>query len=144
MFAKPTRDRIGRADQHNEYQLTRRGAEFVEKRGLMQTNRADVADLIYFLAIARHRSFSRAAVEIGVSASALSHSLKGLESRLGVRLLNRTTKSVTLTVAGEALAEAIGHPFEAIDGALDTQIDSEAPQAEESVSMRQSRQLTSF
>ncbi len=67
----------------------------------MQTNRADIADLTYFLAIARHRSFSRAAIEIGVSASALSHALKGLESRLGVRLLNRTTKSVTLTAAGE-------------------------------------------
>ncbi|MBV4455529.1 MULTISPECIES: LysR family transcriptional regulator [Pseudomonas] len=86
----------------------------------MQTSRADVADLIYFLAIARHRSFSRAAVEIGVSASALSHALKGLESRLGVRLLNRTTKSVTLTAAGEALAQSIGDPFEAIDTALET------------------------
>lgn len=86
----------------------------------MQINRADVADLIYFLAIARHRSFTRAAVEIGVSASALSHALKGLESRLGVRLLNRTTKSVTLTTAGETLAESIVHPFGAIDGALET------------------------
>ncbi|KRP66967.1 LysR family transcriptional regulator [Pseudomonas orientalis] len=86
----------------------------------MQTSRADVADLIYFLAIARHRSFSRAAVEIGVSASALSHALKGLENRLGVRLLNRTTKSVTLTAAGEALAQSIGDPFEAIDTALET------------------------
>lgn len=85
----------------------------------MQTSRADVADLIYFLAIARHRSFSRAAVEIGVSASALSHALKGLESRLGVRLLNRTTKSVTLTAAGETLAQSIGDPFEAIDTALE-------------------------
>jgi len=86
----------------------------------MQTQRADVADLIYFRTIARHRSFSRAAVEIGVSASALSHALKGLESRLGVRLLNRTTKSVTLTTAGEALIEAIGQPLEAIDEALET------------------------
>lgn len=86
----------------------------------MQTNRSDVADLIYFLAIARHRSFSRAAVEMGVSASALSHALKGLESRLGVRLLNRTTKSVTLTTAGEALATSVGQPFEAIDNALET------------------------
>nr|HDI1586245.1 LysR family transcriptional regulator [Klebsiella pneumoniae] len=63
----------------------------------MQISRADVADLIYFMAIARHRSFSRAAIELGVSASALSHALKGLETRLGVRLLNRTTKSVTPT-----------------------------------------------
>lgn len=65
----------------------------------MQISRADVADLIYFMAIARHRSFSRAAIELGVSASALSHALKGLETRLGVRLLNRTTKSVTPTAA---------------------------------------------
>lgn len=86
----------------------------------MQTNRADIADLTYFLAIARHRSFSRAAIEIGVSASALSHALKGLESRLGVRLLNRTTKSVTLTAAGETLAAAIGEPFEVIDTAMET------------------------
>lgn len=86
----------------------------------MQTNRADIADLTYFLAIARHRSFSRAAIEIGVSASALSHALKALEGRLGVRLLNRTTKSVTLTAAGEALAAAIGEPFEVIDTALET------------------------
>ena len=67
----------------------------------MQISRADVADLIYFMAIARHRSFSRAAIELGVSASALSHALKGLETRLGVRLLNRTTKSVTPTAAAE-------------------------------------------
>ncbi|MGF6873009.1 LysR family transcriptional regulator [Paraburkholderia sp. MM5477-R1] len=86
----------------------------------MQINRADVADLIYFLAIARHRSFSRAAIELGVSTSALSHALKGLENRLGVRLLNRTTKSVTLTGAGDALAASVGQPFEAIDNALET------------------------
>ncbi len=86
----------------------------------MQITRAAVADLIYFLAIARHRSFSRASVELGVSASALSHALKGLEARLGVRLLNRTTKSVTLTAAGEQLAASIGQPFESIDTALET------------------------
>jgi DNA-binding transcriptional LysR family regulator len=86
----------------------------------MQTNRTDIADLIYFLAIARHRSFSRAAIELGVSASALSHALKGLENRLGVRLLNRTTKSVTLTAAGDALATSIGQPFEVIDNAMET------------------------
>ncbi|TPQ40957.1 LysR substrate-binding domain-containing protein [Cupriavidus pinatubonensis] len=86
----------------------------------MHTSRADVADLIYFLAIARHGSFSRAAVELGVSASALSHALKGFESRLGVRLLNRTTKSVTLTAAGDALANATRRPIFAIDEALET------------------------
>ncbi|MBP2199005.1 DNA-binding transcriptional LysR family regulator [Pantoea cypripedii] len=76
----------------------------------MQTSRSDVADLIYFMPIARHRSFSRAAVEIGVSASASSHALKGMEERLGVRLLNRTTKSGTLTTAGEALAQVATQP----------------------------------
>ncbi|CCJ83965.1 LysR family transcriptional regulator [Cronobacter dublinensis] len=86
----------------------------------MQTSRADIADLIYFLAIARHRSFTRAAVESGVSASALSHALKGLETRLGVRLFNRTTKSVTLRAAGEVLVQAILKPFEAIDDALES------------------------
>ncbi len=76
----------------------------------MQISRADVADLIYFMAIARHRSFSRAAIELGVSASALSHALKGLETRLGVRLLNRTTKSVTPTAAGEELVQSVLQP----------------------------------
>lgn len=77
----------------------------------MQISRADVADLIYFMAIARHRSFSRAAIELGVSASALSHALKGLETRLGVRLLNRTTKSVTPTAAGEELVQSVSSAF---------------------------------
>lgn len=86
----------------------------------MHTSRSDVADLIYFLAIAKHRSFSRAAIELGISASALSHALKGFESRLGVRLLNRTTKSVTLTAAGDALAASTATPIEAIDIALET------------------------
>ncbi len=86
----------------------------------MQISRADVADLIYFMAIARHRSFSRAAIELGVSASALSHALKGLETRLGVRLLNRTTKSVTPTAAGEELVQSVLQPFDTIEGALES------------------------
>ncbi|WP_273908241.1 LysR family transcriptional regulator, partial [Enterobacter bugandensis] len=86
----------------------------------MQISRADVADLIYFMAIARHRSFSRAAIELGVSASALSHALKGLETRLGVRLLNRTTKSVTPTAAGEELVQSVLQPFDKIEGALES------------------------
>ena len=86
----------------------------------MQISRAEVADLIYFRAIARHRSFSRAAIELGVSASALSHALKGLETRLGVRLLNRTTKSVTPTAAGEELVQSVLQPFDTIEGALES------------------------
>lgn len=85
----------------------------------MQLSRTDLADFSYFLAIARHRNFRRAGLELGVSASALSHSLKGLEARLGVRLLNRTSRSVTLTAAGEELRAAIAAHFEAIGSAAD-------------------------
>jgi DNA-binding transcriptional LysR family regulator len=85
----------------------------------MQISRADLADFSYFLAIAKHRGFRRAGLELGVSASALSHSLKGLETRLGVRLLNRTNRSVTLTAAGEELLAAIHDPFETIASAVE-------------------------
>ncbi|MDP4004078.1 LysR family transcriptional regulator [Methylobacterium sp. NEAU K] len=85
----------------------------------MQLSRADLADFGYFLAIAKHRSFRRAGLELGVSASALSHALKGLETRLGVRLLNRTNRSVTLTAAGEELFAAVEAPFAAIGMAVE-------------------------
>lgn len=85
----------------------------------MLPNRSDLADFAYFLAIARHRNFRRAGLEIGVSASALSHSLKGLEDRLGVRLVNRTNRSVTLTAAGEELQAAIAEPFDVIGEAAE-------------------------
>lgn len=85
----------------------------------MQLSRGDLADFNYFLVIAKHRNFRRAGLELGVSASALSHSLKALEARLGVRLLNRTNRSVTLTAAGEELLTAIRGPFEAIGIAAD-------------------------
>ncbi|MDF2901148.1 MAG: LysR family transcriptional regulator, partial [Phenylobacterium sp.] len=63
--------------------------------------------------------FRRAGLELGLSASALSHALRGLEERLGVRLLNRTSRSVTLTAAGEALQAAVQDPFHQIGQALD-------------------------
>lgn len=85
----------------------------------MQFRRADLADLTYFLEIAKHRSFRRAGLELEVSASALSHALRGLEERLGVRLLNRTSRSVTLTAAGEALQAAVLQPFDQIGQALE-------------------------
>lgn len=85
----------------------------------MQFRRSDLADLSYFLEIAKHRNFRRAGLELGLSASALSHALRGLEERLGVRLLNRTSRSVTLTAAGEALQAAVQGPFHQIGQALD-------------------------
>jgi DNA-binding transcriptional LysR family regulator len=85
----------------------------------VQRNRANLADVGSFLAIARHRSFRRAGLELGVSASALSHALKGLETRLGVRLFNRTNRSVTLTAAGEELFAAVEGPFTSIGSAVE-------------------------
>ena len=85
----------------------------------MQLNRADLADFAYFTAIARHGSFRRAAVDFDVSPSALSHAISGLEDRLGVRLLNRTTRSVTLTAAGEELLETIRDPLDQIGQAVE-------------------------
>ncbi len=85
----------------------------------MQFRRSDLTDLSYFLELAKHRNFRKAGLELGISASALSHSLRGFEERLGVRLLNRTTRSVTLTAAGEALHTAVVGPFEEIGRAVD-------------------------
>jgi DNA-binding transcriptional LysR family regulator len=85
----------------------------------MQFGRSDLADFPYFLATAKHRSFRRAALELGISASALSHAIKGLEARMGIRLLNRNNRSVTLTAAGEQLQAAISSPFEAIGQAVE-------------------------
>ena len=85
----------------------------------MKITRGDLADVGYFLEIAKHRSFRRAGLELGVSASALSHALKGLEARIGVRLLNRTSRSVTLTAAGEELSAAVEAPFTAIGAAVE-------------------------
>ncbi|CAD5109998.1 LysR family transcriptional regulator [Zestomonas carbonaria] len=77
------------------------------------------ADLSIFLSIAQHLSFSRAAVDLGLSPSALSHALRGLEERLGVRLFNRTTRSVALTEAGERLYSRVKPAFRDIDDALE-------------------------
>ena len=75
-------------------------------------------DLTGFLAVANERSFTRAAAKLGVSQSALSHSIRNLEERLGVRLLTRTTRSVAPTEAGERLLHTIGPRFEEIDAEL--------------------------
>jgi DNA-binding transcriptional LysR family regulator len=80
--------------------------------------RDNVNDLIAFLAVARERSFTRAAAQLGVSQSALSHTVRALEARLGLRLLTRTTRSVAPTEAGERLIRTIGPHFEGIDAEL--------------------------
>lgn len=75
-------------------------------------------DLIAFLVVARERSFTRAAAKLGLSQSALSHSMRGLEERMGIRLLTRTTRSVSPTEAGERLAERLGPHFSEIESEL--------------------------
>ena len=77
--------------------------------------RQNVNDLLAFLAVARDRSFTKAAAKLGVSQSALSHTVRGLEARLGLRLLARTTRSVSPTEAGERLLQTVGHRFEEIE-----------------------------
>lgn len=76
------------------------------------------ADLVAFLAIAREQSFTRAAAQLGVSQSALSQTMRGLETRLGVRLLTRTTRRVSPTEAGERLLRSIGPRFAEVDAEL--------------------------
>jgi DNA-binding transcriptional LysR family regulator len=78
-----------------------------------------LSDLTAFLAVARERSFTRAAGQLGLSPSALSHTIRGLEERLGVRLLTRTTRSVSPTEAGERLLRTIGPHFDEIRLELD-------------------------
>lgn len=81
-------------------------------------SRADLADLNSFLVVEGHRSFTKAAVELGVTTSALSHSIRNLETRLGVRLLNRTNRAVSPTDAGATLAKRLAVGFQEIGGAL--------------------------
>jgi DNA-binding transcriptional LysR family regulator len=80
--------------------------------------REDLADLVVFLAVADERSFTRAAAKLGASQSALSHTIRRLEERLGVRLLTRTTRSVAPTEAGERLIETVRPAFDDIDARL--------------------------
>src|SRR5882762_9506074 len=80
--------------------------------------RTNLNDVVAFLAVARKKSFTRAAAQLGVSQSALSHAISGLEARLGVRVLARTTRSVAPTEAGKRLLRAIGPRLEEIDAEL--------------------------
>ncbi|MGE3148282.1 MAG: LysR family transcriptional regulator [Pseudorhodoplanes sp.] len=80
--------------------------------------RDNVNDLLAFLAVARERSFTRAARKAGLSQSALSHTIRQLEERLGVRLLTRTTRAVAPTEAGQRLLDSIGPSFDEIETQL--------------------------
>ncbi|MBS7538975.1 LysR family transcriptional regulator [Ancylobacter lacus] len=81
--------------------------------------RENINDLLAFIAVARDRSFTRAAARMGVSQSALSHTIRQLEERLGVRLLTRTTRAVSPTEAGERLLDGIAPHFDEIEAHVD-------------------------
>ncbi|WP_116138955.1 LysR family transcriptional regulator [Trinickia diaoshuihuensis] len=80
--------------------------------------RENVTDLLAFIAVAREGSFTRASAKLGVTQSALSHTLRALEARMGVRLLSRTTRSVAPTAAGERLLKTVAPRFEEIESEL--------------------------
>src|SRR5258707_3120874 len=82
-------------------------------------DRGNLADLTAFIAVADHLSFRAAASQLGVTPSALSHSMRQLEERLGARLLNRTTRSVSVTDAGLRLLERLRPAMSQITGALE-------------------------
>ncbi|MBU6420046.1 MAG: LysR family transcriptional regulator [Proteobacteria bacterium] len=82
--------------------------------------RDHINEMTAFLAVARERSFTRAAAELGVTPSALSHTIRGLEERLGLRLLSRTTRNVATTDAGERLMRRVGPLFEQVSAELDS------------------------
>ena len=80
--------------------------------------RDDLSDLLVFLEVARHRSFTKAAKKLGLSQSTLSHAVRRLEASLGVRLLTRTTRSVAPTIAGEQLTLSAGPRLEEVQAEM--------------------------
>src|SRR4030081_2517242 len=82
-------------------------------------HRGNLSDLLAFVAVGQERSFTKAAAKLGVSQSALSHTIRGLEARLGLRLLTRTTRSVSPTEAGGSPLQTVGHRFEEIEAELE-------------------------
>src|SRR5689334_25353581 len=81
--------------------------------------RENLNDIVAFLAVAREKNFTKAAAKLGVSQSALSHTIRALEERLGLRLLTRTTRSVSPTEVGERLLANVGQRFEEIEAELE-------------------------
>ncbi|MCT4703839.1 LysR family transcriptional regulator [Enterobacteriaceae bacterium H20N1] len=90
---------------------------FINRKTNMRTN--ELGELIAFVAVAEERSFRRAAARLNLTSSTLSHSLRSLEERLGVRLLNRTTRTVSPTAAGMALLDKIAPAFSTISEAVE-------------------------
>src|SRR5450830_1471658 len=91
------------------------GARLFEQNAMARDN---LNDLLVFFAVARERSFTRAAAKLGMTQSALSHTIRALETRLGVRLLTRTTRSVSPTEAGERLLHKVAPRLEEIDAEI--------------------------
>lgn len=87
-------------------------------RPIAKLGRTELVDLNAFMVVARLRSFTKAAVELGVTPSAISHAVRNLEARLGVRLFNRTSRTVAATDAGATLATRLAVGFDEIGGAL--------------------------
>ncbi|WP_119307035.1 LysR family transcriptional regulator [Cohaesibacter haloalkalitolerans] len=83
-------------------------------------DRKDLNDMLLFMAVAEERSFTRAAARLGVSQSTLSHTIRDLESRLGIRLLARTTRNVTPTEEGERLLRSLAPRIEEIDAEVES------------------------
>ena len=80
--------------------------------------RTNLNDLVAFLTVARERSFTRAAAKLGISQSSLSHLIRDLEARLEIRLLTRTTRSVSPTDAGERLLNSVGPRLDEVEAEL--------------------------
>ena len=81
--------------------------------------RRNLNDLLSFITVAREGSFTRAAAQLGVTQPALSQAISGLEERMQIRLLTRTTRSVSVTAAGERLLQSVGHRIDEIEAELD-------------------------
>lgn len=81
--------------------------------------RRNLNDLLSFVTVAREGSFTRAAARLGVTQPALSQAISGLEERMQIRLLTRTTRSVSVTAAGERLLQSVGHRIDEIEAELD-------------------------
>lgn len=96
----------------------------------------NLSDFVAFIAVAHDRSFTKAAAKLGVSQSALSYTVRMLEARLGVRLLTRTTRSVSLTEAGERLLGKIEPHFDEIESEISALTETRDRPAEPSASHR--------